>query len=442
MKKFQALQSKREFIRNKTVVGIDPAKRGQAAALNPNGVLLSAPFKFDANYHGLHHTLWDKLKQRTEKFNTQNLVFAVETSCNLWQPLCFYLRGSGFSVLLVSPLTTKHSRPFISHDFSRTDPKDALLIASNARDGYFDFYQDFTPHNNAMHRLSITYDKLRRNYVQTRLRIRAFMEQLFPEFFQVLNLDTDTGKYLIKRYFLPGQYIQMDIEKESKVIVKISHQQHGRDTLNKLKELAGQSIGIPLKPEEIPAAQLTLNYWVAMLETVEEQMKAIMNELIRLAKETPYFKSMVSLKGISTKLTALFIAETRDLSRFTHYKQIEKYAGMNIRQSQSGQYVGARHISHIGNHRLRWIIYKMAEETCRYVPEVRLKYLKRQLKRKIYRKNIIACVPVLLKLILVLTRENRVYENRTGRLKELHKLEAAYEKTKKPGKNKKQKQAA
>lgn len=437
MRKYKALQSKRQFIRNKVVVGIDPAKnKFQGVILDQDGIMQGTSFTFNANHQGLHHLLWDKLNQRIEKFNTQNLVFAVETSCNLWQPLCFYLRGCGYSVLLVSPLTTKHSRPLISHDFSRTDPKDALLIASNARDGYFDFYQDFTPHSNAMHRLSITYDKLRRNYVQTRLRIRSFMEQLFPEFFEVLNLDTDTGKYLIKRYFMPGHFIKMDIDEESEKIMKISQQQHGRNTLQKLKELARESIGIPLEPEEIHAAQLTLTCWIALLETVEGQMKTVMKELISLAKETPYFQPIVSLKGISDKLSALFIAETRDLSRFSHYKQIEKHAGVNIRQSQSGDYVGARHISHIGNRRLRWIIYRMAEETCRYVPEVRMKYLKRQLKRKIYRKNIIACVSPLLKLILILTRENRSYEPCSGRLKELKELEAAYEK------NKKQKRAA
>lgn len=441
MKKFKALQSKRQFVRNKVVVGIDPAKnKFQGVILDQNGILQGTSFTFNANHQGLHHTLWDKLNQRIEKFNTQHLVFSVETSCNLWQPLCFYLHQCGYTVVLMSPLTTKHSRPFISHDFSRTDPKDALLIASNARDGYFDFYQEFNPHSNAMHRLSITYDKLRKNYVQNRLRIRALMEQLFPEFFQVLNLDTDTAKYLIKRYFLPRHYIELDMEKESKVIMKISQKQHGRDTLNKLKELAQSSIGIALQPEEIPVVQLTLNCWIAILETVEEQMRAVMNELIRMSKETPYFKPIVSLKGVSDKLTALFIAETRDLSKFKHYKQIEKYAGLNLKQSQSGNYMGARHISHIGNRRLRWILYRMAEETCRYVPEVRMKYLKRQLKRKIYRKNIIACISPLLKLILVLTRENRVYETRAGHLKELQKLETEYEKSK--NQYREQKQAA
>ena len=432
MKKFQALQSKREFVRNKTVVGIDPAKRGfQAVALNPNGVLLSTPFKFDADHHGLHHSLWNNLSRRLEKFNTENLLFAVETSCNLWQPLCFYLQQCGYRILLVSPLTTKHSRPLVSHDFSRTDPKDALLIASNARDGYYDFYEGFTPHSAAMHRLSITYDKLRKNYVQNRLRIRALIEQVFPEFFKVLNLDTLTAKYLVKQYFLPQHYIEMDIEEETEKIRKVSQRRHGKETLLKLREYAGQSIGIGLDGVEITAARLSLDCWLSLLETIEEQMKVVMDELIRLAQETPHFKPIVSVKGISEKLTALFIAETRDLSSFKHYKQIEKFAGLNLRQSQSGDYVGARYISRIGNRRLRWILYKMAEETVKYIPEVRVKYLRRQVSRRNYRKNIVASIPQVLKLIMVLNREQRAYANQDTHQRELRELEERYGQIKK-----------
>lgn len=53
----------------------------------------------------------------------------------------------------------------IGHDFSRTDPKDALLVASNARRGYFDFYREYSDEVKAMHSLSISYDKLRKNVV-------------------------------------------------------------------------------------------------------------------------------------------------------------------------------------------------------------------------------------------------------------------------------------
>lgn len=64
-------------------------------------------------------------------------------------------------------------------------------------------------------------------------------------------------------------------------------------------------------------------------------MDFVIKQLVDLAKETIYFDFIISLKGISDKSTALFIAETRDLSIYDHFKKIEKYAGYNLRQSQS-----------------------------------------------------------------------------------------------------------
>ncbi len=109
---------------------------------------------------------------------------------------------------------------------------------------------------------------------------------------------------------------------------------------------------------------------------------------------------MTSLTGISDISAALFIAECRDLDLYTHYKQIEKHAGMNLKLSDSGKYVGARRISGIGNKRLLRLIYLMTTQTVRFIPEVRIKFVTRQIKKKCYRKNIIASSSQLLKLLM------------------------------------------
>jgi len=314
----------------------------------------------------------------------------------------------------------------MNHDFSRTDPKDAHLVASNAQDGYFDFYQGFDSHIKAMHQYSITYTKLKRNLVQNKTRVRALIERVFPEFTKALDLDTDTARYLLGKYFLPPHFIDIDIESEANQIEKISQKQHGRATLENLKKYAHASIGLPLQGEEILSYRIILDSWLILLEHIEEQMKMIMKELKRLAKQTRYFEILTSLGGISNKLASLFIAETRDPSQFNVYKKLEKYAGYNLRQSQSGQNVGARHMSHIGNKRLSWILYKMTEEAAKYVTEVRIKFLKRQIKRKKYRKNIIASSSILLKLIIALVKENRTYKINQENLIKLGYLEHQY----------------
>ena len=428
---FKALQIKRQSIVNKHVIGIDPGKaKHQAAILDPHGIMLAKPFTFNNSRRGYDNFL-KKVKMQTVDVNAEKIVFAIETSCNLWITLTHFLRKRGHEVLLVSPLTTRHSRPMINHDFSRTDPKDALLIASNAQRGCFDFHKEYRDEIKAMHTLSISYDKLRKNLVQQRTRIHALMSRCFPEFLKIFNLDTKTANYLLGKYFLARHFIDMDVEYEARQINRLSRNQCGKGRIEKLQQLAKESIGIKMDKYEEMSERLALDSWLALLEVIEEQMDEIMERLTGLARQTPYFKILTSLKGVSPKMAALFIAETRDLAAFNHHKQIEKYAGYSLRQSQSGDYVGPRHMNHIGNRRLSWILYKMSEETAKYVPEVRVKFLKRQLSRRKYRKNIVAVSSNLLKLIMVLIRENREYEPRGNRsVEQLYYLERKYKELK------------
>lgn len=432
---FKSLQKKRQFVNGKYIVGIDPSKaKHQAAVIDTNGIQLGKAFTFKTTYNGYHNNLWKRLNKILPSTGNENIVFAIETACNLWQTLAFYLNVKGYSVILVSPLSTKHTRPVMNHDFSKTDPKDALIVANNARDGYYDHYRKFTPHINAMHRLSITYTKLNKNLTQNKQRLRSLIEQIFPEFITVLPQDTKTAIYLLKKYMTPQDFLTMDMFEEQKHIKRISRHTHDMKTLLALKQEAKSSIGIHLNDEEIIAERISLNAWIQMIETIQQQLDSIMQQLITLAQQTPFWNVLISFKGkgISEKLIALFIAETRDLNLYNHHKKIEKFAGYNLRQTQSGNYVGPRRMSHIGNKRLSWIIYKMAEETARYLPEVRMKYLRRYLNTKSkYRKNIIACSSTLLKLIVALVKENRPYEFRPENVKELKKLEEQYQALKK-----------
>jgi len=204
---------------------------------------------------------------------------------------------------------------------------------------------------------------------------------------------------------------------------KVSRKQKGLKVLKKIREAAQTSIGLSLDQEQIKAAHITRDAWVAMLQTVLIQVDLFRAQIIARAKEKPYFNILTSIMGINELSVALFIAEVRDLHHFRHYKQIESFAGLSLRCSDSGTYRGYRHINHIGNGRLRSILYNMTVETKNHIPEIRICFLKRQMKHDRYRRNIIACSSNLLKLIMALVRANRPYEFREEKVKELHELE-------------------
>jgi len=416
--------SKQQLLAGKYIIGIDPTKdKHQALILNPDGLQLGKSFCFDVSYEGYTNILWKKVTFLFPNCNPENTIFAIETSCNLWTTFAFYLSREGYTVVMVSPLTTHLSRPMAHHDFSRTDPKDALLVASNAQQGNCDLYQEYSTLSNAMHRLGITYDKLRKELAQNRSRLRSAIEQIFPEFLSVLEPDTQTARYLLKRYLFPEDFLSMDIAHEAKAITAISRHQHGMNTLLQLHLAAKHSIGVRKTLEECPAERITVNSWLTLIETLEAQIETIFSAVVSLAQQLPEYDILRSLKGVSHLSSALFLAEVRDIHRFNHYKQIQKNAGFNLRLSQSGRYVGSRHISHLGNKRLQWLLYCMAEETAKWVPEVRIKFLRRQLKFSKYRKNIVASTTPLLKLIMTLVKEQRPYQMRSQTVDQMRALE-------------------
>jgi transposase len=426
MRSYSSYQAKRSNVADKTIIGIDPGKtRHQAVIIDAGGIPIGKTFSFSVDYTGYHEKLWREINKQIPDYSSSSLLFAVEASCNLWQTIVHYLRLAGYEVVLISPLCTKQSRVMLNNDFSKTDPKDALLIALNAQRGYYIGIRAYSERSNNMHTLSIAYNKLRKDHSSYRGRLRAAIEQIFPEFLEVISLGTQTSFYLLGKYLFPSEYINMNIKLESLQIEAISRRKYGMKHLHKLQDLAKHTIGI--SPNNELYDRTIVLTWLEGMKEIGFRMKTILDQLIKLASSMKEFSILTSLMGISAETASLFLAEIRNISAFENYKEIEKFAGYNLRLTQSGKHVGSRRISHLGNTRLRWVLYRMTEETMKYIPEVRIKYLKRQLKKQVYRKNLVSCVSQLLKLIFSLLKENKLYEYYEERVAEMDKLNIQYQ---------------
>ncbi len=395
-------------------------------------------FSFACTYEGYNEKLWEKLDGILVDYSEENMVFAVETACDLWRTIVDYLFERGYTVLLVNPLTTYHSRPLMNNDYSKTDPKDALLVATNAHNGNYIEYKQYSGSINSLHRLSISYGKLLKDRQEVILRMMAFMEEVFPEYVKCMNVEIETSLYLLERYFLPEHFQKLDIDKHEWPIRRVSNGKHRAKTLQTIKEQAHRSIGRNVAGEE-EILRLILDGWIAEIRQLHKTIKSVKKAMVELAEQTEYFEILVSIPGISDLTAARFLAECRDMDLFSHYKQIEKMAGSNVRLCDSGKYTGTRRINGIGNKRLLNLIYVMTCSAARFIPEVRIKFLRRQLKRKGFRKNIFAASPVLLRLIMTLIKEKRTYEIREESLKELEKLENKYNPKKEEKKKNKKK---
>ena len=425
-------EEKKREIRGKVVVGVDPGNDyHQIAVLDENGDQMGKSFSVPVSHEGYENKLWQRLDKMIGGYSSGGVFFAIENACNLWKTLAGYLTVKGYKVVLVSPLTTRCSRPLMSHDFSKTDPKDAFLVARNAQQGHYNQYRLYSPRIESLHQLSISYSKLLKDRVKNIQRLRSFMDNVFPEYMKIFpDIAVDSSLYLLGRYFLPDHFLKMEAGKELLSIKRISQGNYGKEKLIELREQARQSIGLQEPVDEI-SQRLILDSWLESVHLIKRRMKEIEKEMVRLASQSDSFEILISLKGVSNLSAARLIAECRDFEGISHYGQIEKFAGLNVRVSDSGRSSGARHINGIGNKRLNHVLNQMAEQTVRYIPEVGNKYMRRQLKKPSYRKNIIASIPQLLKLITVLLRDNRPYEFKEDKLKEMDILKEQYDELRK-----------
>jgi transposase len=423
--KNQQATANRHSIKGKTIIAFDPAKgKHECCVLDPDAEQQLKSFSVAVSRDGFDRLI-DRLQNKLPDVDLKDCVFAIETSCNLWQTLAQHLHSLGYLVVLVRPLATHHARPSITGDFSRTDPKDAFLIGRLAWQGSFSHYRLHDDVVQARHRLAIGHAKIRSSLQQATARLRALVELRFPEFLSVLDLDTLSAQYLLERYLLPQDYLQLNLDAEAAELERISRYQIGRDALIKLVDAARHSIGVPAADAAARAARQLCRVYLESMRQLKRQKTEIEKTLIEQTCYERAFHWICSLKGVSEVLASLFLAEVRCLEDFKHPGAIAKLAGMNLKVSDSGTYRGRRRLSHLGNPRLRWVLFSMASQAVTYVPEVRAKYLRRRLKHANRTKNVVACVPTLLSLITTMVRQERPYYDDPSTEAEVIRLEEA-----------------
>ena len=89
-----------------------------------------------------------------------------------------------------------------------------------------------------------------------------------------------------------------------------------------------------------------------------EKHNEIMKFIEELCNEIPGTDKLTAIKGIGIITVAGFLAEVGDIRRFESPKQIQKIAGLALRENSSGKLKGQTTISKRGRSRLRALLFK------------------------------------------------------------------------------------
>jgi transposase len=85
-------------------------------------------------------------------------------------------------------------------------------------------------------------------------------------------------------------------------------------------------------------------------------------------------KVLQSMLGVGPVISAAFIGEVGDISRFENWKQVRSLAGLNLVENSSGQHKGKTKVSKRGRPYLRYMLYLAGENGCRNNPEMNAFY--------------------------------------------------------------------
>ncbi|KZM55487.1 hypothetical protein A3Q35_11845 [Aeribacillus pallidus] len=150
---------------------------------------------------------------------------------------------------------------------------------------------------------------------------------------------------------------------------------------------------------------------LAILRKREE----LIQQMVVLSKERNEYQILISIPGIGKNTAVRLIGEIGDMTRFENHKQLNAYAGIDIRRFQSGTLFYKDKINKRGNSHLRKILYFTIQNMIRqrrFGHNHFVEYydkLKTQPYNKCHKVASIACVNKLLKCLFHLITHNLTY---------------------------------
>ncbi|MFJ7513372.1 IS110 family transposase, partial [Peribacillus simplex] len=337
------------------VVGVDIAQQLHVArAVNFRGIVVGDPLTFENNEDGFASLLkWMDKLQRLNKLDAA--IVGMEPTGHYWINLSKWLFKQGIEVVTVNPHLVKRNKENRDNTQSKSDKKDALVIADMVKNGYYAFVRNTSESFEILRVLMSNRDVVVKRLVSTINQLNRWVDIVFPELRQVFKDMTAKGAIATLRLFPSPMELRSlkpdDVVSGWKSIMK---RQPGLKKAQLLLQLAKKSVGTrqALEAYKFHLEQLLEEYDLAVLqlERVEQEVKDVL-------KQIPFAKKLLAIKGISEISLAGILGEAGDLSGFSHGNSLLRHAGLHLAEASSGKWKGQIVISKRGRSRLRRFLY-------------------------------------------------------------------------------------
>lgn len=338
------------------IVGVDIAKKTHyAQCCDYRGMKIHKAFPFQNTKAGIS-CLLARLYEIQQKHEKGTIIIGMEPTGHYWENLANELKGHGILVVLVSSLHVHQSKELDDNSPAKTDAKDAGVIASLVKDGRFSIpnmpegiYAD-------IRNLIRFRDQIVQERIRYKLRLQTLLDRYFPERAGVFKDVTGKASLaVLKQFPFPEEINNTTQEQLITVMSDATHKKVGKSKAIELINAAQSSIGVK---EGLYSARLQIASLVHMLEHLMAENRQIEEKIKEILQQIPYAKSLLTIPGMGSILTASIVSEICDISKFSNWKQLRKLAGLNLKENSSGNHKGKTRITKRGRSRLRSTLYR------------------------------------------------------------------------------------
>lgn len=321
-------------------------------------------------------------------------VFGLEDTSGSGDFLARFLFQEGFEVKTINPILVKRERDYETHP-EKSDLTDALGVAKvliQRIDSVPSFIITKTTENASDIR-ALTKDRDTAVLEQTRLKnqLHALLHHSYGSMYKTLFRDVFAKKALLFWQDLPSAR---------------TFKQSRKRNLAKPEWIMNMNVS------ELPLASQTQENQIRRktkrLLSIREELREIEKELKVLVGETG--QKLNTLPGCGPVLSAVVLAEVKDINRFRTSAALAKYAGCAPRKLESGK--KKRHIkTRSGNRKLNKAIYQIAltQISNQGIPKAKAYFQKKVAEGK-SKKHTLTCLKrQIIDIIWSMLKEKRAY---------------------------------
>ena len=339
------------------VVGVDiGSETNYARAFNWRGQEVSKKvLRFSNSQEGFQSFL-EYLRSNQAIASAERIIVGCEPTGHYWFTLARYLKAQQINMVLVNPYHVKQIKELDDNSPRKTDQKDPKTIAKLVVDGRYSYpylpegiYADLREAVSSRERIVKELNAVTN-------RIKRWLKIYFPEYLAVYkSFASESGLTVLETAPLPQDVVKLGAEGVNRLWREKKLRAVGMKRAQTLVEAAQNSIGL----DGGVCARMEMQLLLEDYRAKEVQLEKVTAVLEAETLKVPHAEKLLCIKGVGLITVAGFLSEVGDIRRFDSPKQIQKLAGLGLKENSSGKHRGRNSISKRGRKRLRKILFQV-----------------------------------------------------------------------------------